>query len=116
MRRVDIDVNIAPGEDVDATRKALEAAIAAIPGADAKSAPQVFLKGFGGGMVMWQVRVWCSPDVYWDVWQATVRAVAYELGRAKIALAYAEQALTTDALSEPAMTLAVRARIRARHG
>jgi len=36
------------------------------------------------------------------------------LGRAKIALAYAEQALTTDALSEPAMTLAVRARIRAR--
>lgn len=36
------------------------------------------------------------------------------LGRAQIALAYAEQAMTTDALSEPAMTLAVRARIRAR--
>ncbi len=36
------------------------------------------------------------------------------LCRAQIALAYAEQALTTDALSEPAMTLAIRARIRAR--
>lgn len=36
------------------------------------------------------------------------------LGRAPIALAYAEQTLSTDALSEPAMTLAVRARIRAR--
>ena len=36
------------------------------------------------------------------------------LGRAKIALAYAEQTLRTDALSESAMALAVRARIRAR--
>lgn len=36
------------------------------------------------------------------------------LGRAPIALAYAEQALTTDAMSEQAMTLAIRARIRAR--
>ncbi len=85
-RRVDIDVNIAASEDVDATRKALEAAIVSVPGADAKSEPQVFLKGFGGGMVMWQVRVWCAPAVYWDVWQATVRAVAYGLAGAKIAM------------------------------
>jgi small conductance mechanosensitive channel len=85
-RRVDIDVNIAGGEDIDASRKALEAAGELIPGRDAKLGSQVFLKGFGGGMVSWQVRVWCAPVSYWDVWQATVRAVGYELGEAKIAM------------------------------
>jgi small conductance mechanosensitive channel len=66
-RRVDIDVNIAGGEDIDASRKALEAAGELIPGRDAKLGSQVFLKGFGGGMVSWQVRVWCAPVSYWDV-------------------------------------------------
>jgi small conductance mechanosensitive channel len=86
VRRVDIDVNIAGGEDIDASRKALEAAGELVPGRDAKLGSQVFLKGFGGGMVSWQVRVWCAPVSYWDVWQATVRAVGYELGKAKIAM------------------------------
>jgi small conductance mechanosensitive channel len=86
VRRVDIDVNIAGGEDIDASRKALEAAAELVPGRDAKHGSQVFLKGFGGGMTMWQVRVWCASASYWDVWQATVRAVGYELARAKIAM------------------------------
>lgn len=86
VRRVDIDVNIAAGEDIDASRKALEAAAAQVPGRDAKMGSQVFLKGFGGGMVMWQVRVWGTPATYWDVWQATVRAVGYELSAAKLAM------------------------------
>ena len=37
-------------------------------------------------MVQWQVRVWCSPAIYWDVWEATVRTIAYELAKAKIAM------------------------------
>lgn len=86
VRRVDIDVNIDAGQDIDATRTALEAAGASVPGRAALRDSEVFLKGFGGGMVQWQVRVWCAPAIYWDVWQATVRAVGYELARAKIAM------------------------------
>jgi small conductance mechanosensitive channel len=86
VRRVDIDVNIAGGQDIDATRIALEVAGASVPGRDPERGSEVFLKGFGGGMVQWQVRVWCAPAIYWDVWQATVRAVAYELGKTKIAM------------------------------
>jgi small conductance mechanosensitive channel len=86
VRRVDIDVNIAGNEDIDASRKALEAASELVTGRDAKLGTQVFLKGFGGGMVMWQVRVWCTPATYWDVWQETVRAVGYGLLSAKIAM------------------------------
>jgi small conductance mechanosensitive channel len=86
LRRVDIDVNIAGGEDIDASRKALESAGSSVPGRDAKRGAEVFLKGFGGGCVTWQVRVWTAPASYWDVWQATVRAVGYELAAAKIAM------------------------------
>ena len=86
LRRVDIDVNIAGGEDIDASRKALEAAGSSVPGRDPERAAEVFLKGFGGGCVTWQVRVWTVPASYWDVWQATVRAVGYQLASAEIAM------------------------------
>lgn len=84
LRRVDIDVNIAGGEDIDASRAALEAAGRQVPGRDEKAGSEVFLKGFGGGMVQWQVRVWGPPAQYWDIWQGTVRAVGYELAKASI--------------------------------
>ncbi len=86
LRRVDIDVNVAGGEDIDATRAALEAAAAGVEGRDERRGSQVFLKGFGLGMVQWQVRVWAPVTAYWDVWQATTRAVGYALAEAKIAM------------------------------
>jgi small conductance mechanosensitive channel len=86
LRRVDIDVNIAGGEDIDASRQALESAGSSVPGREPTREAEVFLKGFGGGFVSWQVRVWTAPATYWDVWQATVRAIGYQLAAAKIAL------------------------------
>jgi small conductance mechanosensitive channel len=86
LRRVDIDVNVAGGEDIDAARKALETAGSSVPGRDPERGSEVFLKGFGVGYTSWQVRVWTAPATYWDVWQATVRAIGYELASAKIAL------------------------------
>lgn len=83
-RRVDIDLSIAGGEDIDATRAALEKAAAAVPGRDTERGSEVFLKGFGAGAVLWQVRVWTSPANYWTVWQATIRTLGYELAAAKI--------------------------------
>jgi small conductance mechanosensitive channel len=84
LRRVDIDINIAGDQDVDATRAALERAAAGVPGRDPARGHQIFLAGFGAGMVRWQVRVWCEAPSYWDVWQATVRACAYGLAEANI--------------------------------
>jgi small conductance mechanosensitive channel len=86
LRRVDIPVSIAASEDIDSSRSALEAAGASVPGRDRTRGSEVFLNGFGGGLVMWQVRVWTHPASYWDVWQATVRAIGYELRKAKIAM------------------------------
>jgi small conductance mechanosensitive channel len=83
LRRVDVDVNIAGGEDIDASRKVLEAAGLAVPGRDERN-PEVFLKGFGGGGIQWQVRVWAPATAYADIWQATVRSIGYELARSRI--------------------------------
>ena len=85
VRRVDIDVSIAGNEDIDATRRALESAAQEVPGRDARGS-EVFLKGFGAGCVQWQVRVWGTPAAYWDIWQATVRNIGYELAKAHISL------------------------------
>jgi small conductance mechanosensitive channel len=86
LRRVDIPVSIDASEDIDSSRSALAAAGLAVAGRDQVRGSEVFLSGFGGGQVMWQVRVWAPAESYWDVWQATVRAIGYELSRAKIAM------------------------------
>lgn len=104
LRRVDIDVNIAGGEDIDSTRSALEAAGSGVPGRDPQRAAEVFLKGFGGGLTMWQIRVWAPPGAYWDVWQASVRAAAYELAKAKIAMPTPAMNVTVSNGAAPATT------------
>jgi len=75
FRRVDIDVGVSYGADLDAARKALDAAAAGVEGRDAEHGHQIFLKGLGESSVDFQVRVWCKPDIYWDVWDATIEAV-----------------------------------------
>jgi small conductance mechanosensitive channel len=86
LRRVDITVNIAASEDIDNTRKVLEAAAAAIPSREATLTPEIWLQGFGGGMVVWQVRVWAAASAHGEVWQQTVRAIHYELAKGQIAM------------------------------
>ncbi|HKP55332.1 MAG TPA: mechanosensitive ion channel family protein [Polyangiales bacterium] len=86
VRRVDVNVSIAGGEDIDNTRSVLEAAAAAVPGRDAKLAPEIYLAGFGAGSMLWQVRVWAPAAAYADVWQQAVRAIHYELGKAGVVM------------------------------
>lgn len=86
MRRVDVSVNIAANEDIDSSRKALENAAVVVPGHDRTRGFEVFLQGFGNGYVTWHVRVWAPVTSYWNVWQATVRSISYELARSQIAM------------------------------
>jgi small conductance mechanosensitive channel len=87
-RRVVVPVGVAYSADIDATRAALEKAVAAVPGALRDPAPQVFLAGLGASAVDWQVRVWCGNDDYWATWEATVRAVKMALDEAGISIPF----------------------------
>ncbi|MEM6990738.1 MAG: mechanosensitive ion channel domain-containing protein [Myxococcota bacterium] len=75
FRRVDIDVGVSYGADLDAARKALDAAAETVEGRDSERGHQIFLKGLGDSSVDFQVRVWCKTADYWDVWDRTVLAV-----------------------------------------
>lgn len=96
-RRVDIDVGADYGADIDATRAALEAAVPGIAGVLAEPAPQVFLASLGASSVDWQVRVWCATDAYWDVHQATIRAVKVALDGASIGIPFPQLDVHFDA-------------------
>lgn len=72
LRRVDIDVATHVAADVDATLAVLEEAAAGVPNRDPEAGHQIFLAGFGDACMQWQVRVWCQPEHYWDVWHDTV--------------------------------------------
>ncbi len=88
VRRVDVDVGCAYDADIDATRAALEAAVAEVPGQPEGKASQVFLVGLGASSVDWQVRVWTESANFWVTHEATVRAVKRSLDAARIGIPY----------------------------
>lgn len=88
FRRVDVNVGVSYNADLAMTRRVLEQAIGCIAGAVAHPAPQVYLMDLGDSSVNWQVRVWCRPDVYWDVRERAVVATKQGLDAAKISIPY----------------------------
>ncbi|MEO0325060.1 MAG: mechanosensitive ion channel domain-containing protein [Myxococcota bacterium] len=87
-RRVDVDIRATFAADIDATRRALESSIAEISGAVREPAPQIFLTKLGESSVDWQVRVFCPPAAYFDVYEETVRAAKQALDREGITIPF----------------------------
>lgn len=83
-RRVDVDVGVDYGADIDETRKQLEKAIELVDTRLQDGAHQVFLKNLGDSSVNWQLRIWCKTEDYWTVWQETVRAIKMQLDEAAL--------------------------------
>ncbi len=89
QRRVDISVGVAYNATVGETREVLEKAAKQVAGVLQEPAPEAFLEALGDSAVTWQVRVWCTPDDYWNVYQATTRATKEALDRAGLGIPYA---------------------------
>lgn len=96
VRRVDIDVGVDYGADMDQTRSVLMEAAKAIPHQAEGHPPEIFLKGLGGSSVDWQVRVWADPKDYWVVWDATVRAAKAGLDQAGITIPFPQMDVHVD--------------------
>jgi small conductance mechanosensitive channel len=87
-RRADVNVGVAYDADIDATRRALERAAAAVPGALADPPPGVVLLNLGASSVDWMVQVWTPTADFGKNKQALVRSVKLELDRAGISIPY----------------------------
>ena len=88
--RADIDVGVEYTADIDKTRAVLEKAAKSVKRTETEPF-QIFLSGLGDSSVNWQVRVPASPIEYWDVYQATIRAVKMELDQAGIGIPFPQR-------------------------
>ncbi|MCR9163318.1 MAG: mechanosensitive ion channel family protein [Nannocystaceae bacterium] len=95
QRRVDIDVGVDYGADLQQVRAVLEKAAASIEGRTARG-HQVFLVSMGASSVDFQVRVWCNTADYWDVWDRTTQAVKEALDAANISIPFPQMDVHLD--------------------
>lgn len=88
VRRVDVEVGAAYDADIDATRSALERALADTPGVLTDPEPAVVLLSLGASSVDWSVRGWAPTGDYAAVKQALTRAVKISLDGAQIGIPF----------------------------
>jgi small conductance mechanosensitive channel len=96
IRRVDVEVGADYSADIDATRAALERAIASAELALRVPESEVFLNCLGASSVDWVVRVWALKDDFGAVKQALIRAVKIELDAAGIGIPYPQMDIHLD--------------------
>ena len=87
-RRVDVKVGVSYDADLDATRAALEDAVAATAGTLAEPPPVIYLDGLGGSSVDYTVRVWAATADYWPVRERLTAEVKRALDAADINIPY----------------------------
>lgn len=96
IRRVDVKVGASYDADIDATREALESAVAAVEGVLAEPAHQVYLNELGGSSVDWVVKVWAATPDYWAVREHLTRAIKVALDAAGIGIPYPQMDVHLD--------------------
>ncbi|MBQ9816687.1 MAG: mechanosensitive ion channel [Proteobacteria bacterium] len=87
IRRADVLIGVAYEADLDATRKALEAACQ-VDGVLPEPAPAVVLCDFGPSSVNYSVRCWCKGCDFWAVKERVSIQVKRELDKADIEIPF----------------------------
>ena len=87
-RRVDLQVGIAYGEDVDRAVAILAEAVRRIPGVLAEPAPSVGVASLDESQVTINIRPWCKGADYWGVYSATLKEAQAELTRAGVSIPF----------------------------
>ncbi len=87
LRRADVAVGVAYEADLDATRRALEAACK-VDGVLSDPAPAVVLTDLGASSVNYSVRCWCKGTDYWSVLERVTIQCKRELDKAGIEIPF----------------------------
>lgn len=87
IRRADVAVGVAYEADLDATRKALEAACK-VEGVLEDPAPSVVLTDLGDSSVNYSLRCWCKGTDYWGVMERVTIQAKRELDKAGIEIPF----------------------------
>ena len=87
-RRVDLQVGIAYGEDVERAVSVIRDAVRRVPGVLATPEPAVAVAGLDASQVTINVRPWAKNADYWSVRSATLQTVKEELDRVGIEIPF----------------------------
>ena len=87
-RRVDLQVGIAYGEDVEKAVSVIRDAVRRVPGVLATPEPAVAVAGLDASQVTLHVRPWAKNADYWSVRSATLQTVKEELDRVGIEIPF----------------------------
>lgn len=88
--RVDLEITMPYVESFPRVEQVILAALKDVPGVLAEPAPTVGILTFDSHNVVLAVRPFCEPDVYWDVYFGTTRALKAAFNQADIQVAYSE--------------------------
>ena len=88
--RADVNVGVDYTADIDKVRSILDKAASSVK-RSVSDPHQIFLSDLGDSSVNWQVRVPAAPSEYWDVYQATIRAVKMEPDQAGIGIPFPQR-------------------------
>ena len=92
IRRADVSIGVAYEADLDATRKALEAACK-VEGVIEDPAPAVVLTDLGTSSVNYSLRCWCKAPDYWGVKERVTVQAKRELDKAGIEIPFPQIAV-----------------------
>ncbi|MEM6552157.1 MAG: mechanosensitive ion channel domain-containing protein [Planctomycetota bacterium] len=96
QRRVSVDVGAAYDADINATRAALEDAIAATEGVLADPESKVVLQGLGGSSVDWTCMAWANAADFLAVKQALTQNIKEKLDAAGIGIPFPQMDVHLD--------------------
>ena len=96
-RRVDLQVGIAYGENVERAISVIRETVAKVPGVLAEPAPAVAVAGLDESQVTMNVRPWSKSSDYWAVYSGVLQAVKEELDRAGIEIPFPQVMVHTAA-------------------
>ena len=96
-RRVDLQVGIAYGENVERAISVIRETVAKVPGVLAEPAPAVAVAGLDESQVTMNDRPWSKTGDYWAVYSGVLQAVKEELDRAGIEIPFPQVMVHTAA-------------------
>ena len=96
-RRVDLQVGLAYGENVERAVSVIRETVAKVPGVLAEPAPAVAVAGLDESQVTMNVRPWSKTGDYWAVYSGVLQAVKEELDRAGIEIPFPQVMVHTAA-------------------
>ncbi|MCR5413479.1 MAG: mechanosensitive ion channel family protein [Kiritimatiellae bacterium] len=96
-RRVDMQMGIAYGEDVERALDVMLEAVNRVPGVLAEPAASVSVAGLDSSQITVNIRPWAKNADYWTVRSATLAAVKAELNNAGIEIPFPQVVVHTAA-------------------